>query len=396
MAEKIVNTTDTIANNVTHTPFSCDSTAVVVTKTVFLCFIFVLSLVGNMLVVLVVYRKLVPRSAVTYFILNMAISDLVVPMVSVPAHIVRVFTCSQWLIHGVIGTLLCKFLPFVCDVSTAVSTFTMVAIAVDRFHSIMFPMKTTLISIKKSWRVVAFIWILAAAVHSFYFYIFKVLQSGRRNYKVCTTSWNSGLSTVLETKIHFLIIFLLTHGIPFTCLTVLYSGIVFALYRQKVSLELARDALRQRAAENRKVTYMLLTVVVVFGVTWLPYSLYGFFMFFPEIPLSRTFYFIVVYAPLTYSAINPLIYYFFNEKYRKGFRQILLCGKIGLPLYVRYDLHGTSSVYATLRRGSGATASSCPDNRHNSLTSEKNALGRSVIVFGTSNDNGSETKHDSV
>ena len=395
MTVGIVNISSSVPGNRTQPPIAisgpCDSSLEVALRTAALCFLLLASLGGNLLVVGVVYRKLVPGSAINYFILNMAVSDMVIPFVLLPWRIANIFTCSRWLVDGAMGSLLCKLLPFMGDVSTAVSIFTMVAIAVDRFHCIMFPMRATLISVKASRRVIIAVWVLATALHSFYFYTFKVITRKRLS---CITSWDSGVSNGLEFKIQFTAMFVVLIALLFSLLAVLYSCIIFALYRQKISLHLATDALRQRAAENRKVTYMLMTVVIAFCVLWIPHLMFGFTLFKPNVRVTRSFYFVATYLPLIYSALNPAIYYFFNEKYRKGFRELLSCRMSPPSSFVHCNLNATTNdTAARSQLTSRATMSSGPDTLHSSVVPDKR---RSAETFGLLTDNGASTRDASV
>ena len=55
-------------------------------------------------------------------------------------------------------------------------------------------------------------------------------------------------------------------------ITVLYSSISVYLYRQKNNVRLASEIIQQRAKENRKITFMLVAVVVVFYIVWFPFN----------------------------------------------------------------------------------------------------------------------------
>ena len=63
-----------------------------------------LSLTGNFLVVAVFYRNKTLRTPVHYFIVNMAISDLMIPVVFLPLVIAREYNVL-WMVNEVIGIL---------------------------------------------------------------------------------------------------------------------------------------------------------------------------------------------------------------------------------------------------------------------------------------------------
>ena len=71
---------------------------------------------------------------------------------------------------------------------------------------------------------------------------------------------------------------------------------------------------------------MLVTVVVVFALSWLPFQVLEMiktynFKFFPEIPIQVKF--VLPWFGFYNSAINPILYVIFSENYRREFYRIL-------------------------------------------------------------------------
>ena len=117
-------------------------------KTIYLGLILAVSLVGNSLIVTIVYKTPTLRKPINYFIANMAISDLLYPIFWLPWHMSELHTNYSWLIGGKFGLALCKLLPFLGDVSTVVSIQNLILIAVDRFGAVVFPLRSPLIRSK--------------------------------------------------------------------------------------------------------------------------------------------------------------------------------------------------------------------------------------------------------
>ena len=117
--------------------------------------------------------------------------------------------------------------------------------------------------------------------------------------------------------------------IPFALLTSLYSAVIISLHRQMGNLHLAPEATQRRAKENRQITYMLVTVVVVFFMTWLPLNIYSFlnaFVWSSHRPCeSRHLIFSSNFLCYISSAANPFIYCLFMRNYRKGFQELFQC-----------------------------------------------------------------------
>ena len=73
--------------------------------------ILVVSLVGNSLIVLIVYKTPTLRKPINMLIANMAMSDLLYPIFWVPARLAEGHA-DTWLIGGTLGQALCKIQTF--------------------------------------------------------------------------------------------------------------------------------------------------------------------------------------------------------------------------------------------------------------------------------------------
>ena len=122
-------------------PSSCSSnpTAEKIGKTIAYCLLFIVSLAGNTVIGIIVYKTKTMRKPINFFIVNMAMSDLLFPIFVIPPLILMLYTDS-WLIGGSLGQAFCKLKAFLPDVSTAVSIQSLVLIAVDRFGAVVFPL----------------------------------------------------------------------------------------------------------------------------------------------------------------------------------------------------------------------------------------------------------------
>ena len=124
-----------------------NSTASKIGGTVTLCLIFVVSLVANSLIVMIVYKTPNLRKPINFFIANMASSDLLYPIFSIPFKLSHLHD-NSFLIGGQLGQALCKLVPFFGDVSFVVSIQNLILIAVDRFGAVVFPLRSLLIRSK--------------------------------------------------------------------------------------------------------------------------------------------------------------------------------------------------------------------------------------------------------
>lgn len=122
--------------------------------------IFLIGTSGNILVVYVVCRKRSMQSTVNLFIVNLALSDLLICILAVP------FTpMSFFHQHSFLGDFFCRFIPFTLCVSVFVSSFTSIAIALNRYYLSKFVLAS---EIKKLHciLVIIFIWFLSMLISS--------------------------------------------------------------------------------------------------------------------------------------------------------------------------------------------------------------------------------------
>ena len=243
------------------------------------CVLLLLSLVGNSLVVIVFLRRSGrPRTPVDYFIVNMSVSDLFIPLFTIPRRLQEIYLgWSPWLVGGLIGDLLCRFINFAEEMSIAVSMLSMVFIAVERFWSVVYPLKLPLITKKTSPRFVAISWIFAILTFSYYFVAYKLVAKNDQLY--C----RYGLPQVFDTwqdlwRADRIMMFVIYVAVPFVLLTILYTAIMVSLHQQeKRTINLHSHQQRTRTKQNKQITLMLAIVVLLFFISWTPHYLYFFF-----------------------------------------------------------------------------------------------------------------------
>lgn len=122
------------------------------------CAVFVVSLVGNGLVCFVVHKTPRMKTVTNYFIVNLAVGDILMTLFCVPFSFVSMLVLRHWPFGGV----MCKVVNYSQAVSVMVSAFTMFAISIDRYMAIMRPLKPRL-SRTAAKLVVAVVWTCALA-----------------------------------------------------------------------------------------------------------------------------------------------------------------------------------------------------------------------------------------
>ncbi|CAL8327695.1 unnamed protein product [Lota lota] len=97
--------------------------------------IFLLSVLGNTLIIAVLVRNRRMRTVTNLFLLSLAVSDLMVSLVCIP------FTLIPNLMRNfVFGAGMCKLVMYFMGVSVSVSTFNLMAISLERYSAICNPL----------------------------------------------------------------------------------------------------------------------------------------------------------------------------------------------------------------------------------------------------------------
>lgn len=330
--------------NATSCTVVADNASTEIIKTTLYCLIMVTSLAGNSLVIAIIYRKKRMRTTTNIFIANMAVSDLLFPFFAFPKEISEIFLGRmRWVVLGTAGEILCKAVNFFQDISTAVSIQSLVVIAVDRFHAVNFPLRPRFITAKKSRLIVAFTWFTAMVIHSPYFYTFRTKSHENQTY--CISTWKPAFETKSAHRLYAGIIMTTLIFIPIFLLVVLYSLIAVELVCQRNAGHQSNQERERRDKENRKVLKQVLTVVLLFISCIMPFTVFMFFCHFVwlwDIPCGfQPFFFPTKFIIHSNAALNPFIYFIFNQNYRKGFKEIVSScnGALRIPFRKRVSKH---------------------------------------------------------
>ena len=270
------------------------------------------------------------RSSTNCFTVSMAISDLLIPVVVLPDLIAQLYNDGLWLVHGALGDILCKLVHNSRNLSSLVSVLSMVAIAADRFRAVVHPMRPPLFSRKECKIVIASTWLVSLVFRAYSLYAAKLVSFKGKLYcyRSQWTGTNSNGMAVKISRLHMLIYFTVVFGSAIV-LTVLHSCMFVSLHRQKSHLHLAPVQVKTRAKRNQKIARLLLTVVVVFYSLFLLFFC-PWFLLLGGIQLPCFYKWFSINCTLLYPVANPVVYFTFNQMYRRGLKRLLFCS--GTPI----------------------------------------------------------------
>ncbi|XP_030215784.1 cholecystokinin receptor-like [Gadus morhua] len=122
--------------------------------------IFVLSVAGNLLIIVVLAMNKRMRTVTNCFLLSLALSDLMMALFCMP------FTLIPNIMEDFIfGAAMCKIVAYFMGISVSISTFSLVAIAIERYSAICNPLQSRAWQTRShAYRVIAATWVLSLAV----------------------------------------------------------------------------------------------------------------------------------------------------------------------------------------------------------------------------------------
>lgn len=295
-------------------------------------FIFTLGVIGNLYITLaVICRKEMGTSTTNYFIFNLAVSDLGILLVSLPAAIIHDYFSWPF------GKVACQVLIALNDVFFSVSICTITVITLERYRAIVMPFKPKM-SVRGGKITIALIWLLSYLIIGFPMsFHMEVLDNGER--LLCMPRWPSPIVNKIQTCLIGALIV-----IPLFITAYAYIVMIRAM---KVQSKRLRDSTisahvnprtcsvtsssshdHQRHTYNAKLFKMLIIIVVVFWICMCPLTLLALIVeFFPQVhngsKLMDGLFTIFVALFFTNSAFNPLAIYIMSSDLRKAFNTVL-------------------------------------------------------------------------
>ncbi|KAJ3593849.1 hypothetical protein NHX12_006183 [Muraenolepis orangiensis] len=283
--------------------------------------IFLLGVVGNTLVMVVISKIKTgkrSRSTTNVFILNLSIADLSFLLLCVPFHS-TIYSLPEW----IFGAFICTFGHYFVMVSMLVSIFTLVAMSVDRYIAVVHSKKSPCIRNRRNAMIgvcviwgLSFIFAVPVAQH-------QIITNHHKapNSTFCWEEW-----TGASKRTYKLTILVIGYLLPLVLITCCYS----------------------------KTAQTVLLVVTAFLVCWMPYHIITMWVEFGTFPLTDgSFVFRIASHCLSYgnSCINPILYAFLSENFRKACRQVFNCHCLfprpPVEKVVRIRLENFSTTHST-------------------------------------------------
>ena len=306
------------ANVTSLSPFDI-STKVIMT--VAYGIIFPAALLGNVLVIFLVFKIPSMRSLTNMLLVNMCVANLLVTLFAMPYSTLYLYLQYYWL-SGDLGNVTCKLTHFSYALSIAASIFALLLISLDRYHAVLHPFRRRPLLLRSTRVASLGIWFFSCACMTPYLFQFRVIKQGLSSF--CVLNW-SPLDTVIASRTYFITVFIFLYSLPLIAIGLAYSLIGKNLWHRKIPGQQTLSNRRVAQQSKRKVVRMLIIVVVVFALCWIPAHIMHFLSYFQRDtyyslhPLVLLMAFWLCHAN---SAISPWLFLGLNHNFRQGIRRL--------------------------------------------------------------------------
>ncbi|KAL2077817.1 hypothetical protein ACEWY4_027321 [Coilia grayii] len=272
----------------------------------------VVDILGNLLVIISVFRNRKLRKAGNAFVVSLAIADLLVAIYPYPLVLTAIFH-NDW----IMGDLHCQVSGFIMGLSVIGSIFNITGIAINRYCYICHSLKyDKLFSNKNTMCYVMLVWVLTTLAIVPNWFV-ESLQYDPRVYSCTFAQSVNSLYTITVVVVHFIL--------PIAIVTYCYLRIwvLVIQVRRRVKPD-SRPKIKPHDLRNFLTMFV---VFVLFAVCWAPLNLIGLAVAIdPQlgqaIPewLFTASYFMAYFN----SCLNAVIYGVLNHNFRKEYKRIIL------------------------------------------------------------------------
>ncbi|XP_052274024.1 QRFP-like peptide receptor [Dreissena polymorpha] len=303
----------------------------------------VLALLGNLLVIWTVWINSHMHTVTNYYIVNLAVSDLLVAAIVMPLKLLEYTAPCRWHIFRSDG--LCSVVYYLLPVFVFASVLTLAAISIERYYAIVHPLSAMKVNSKsRTKKILAVTWILPFIVAGpFMFstsYPFTIYSdTGSISRETCNDRFDEidlaihGDTTRIGEfrKFYFLFLFFAIYIVPSAVIMITCVKIAVSLVNPIMgddSFDIRKDANRRQEENKRKVARMVIVIALTFIVSWTPFYLVSVISQLQTHSFLRESNFIFTmlvthFCGFTNSCLNPIIYTAMSQKFRRSFKNIL-------------------------------------------------------------------------
>ncbi|XP_073341729.1 opioid receptor, delta 1b [Pagrus major] len=305
------------SGNETSRAASRDTTSLIIAVciTALYSLICVVGLLGNVLVMYGVVRYTKMKTATNIYIFNLALADAL-------ATSTLPFQSAKYLMRTwPFGELLCKVVIAIDYYNMFTSIFTLTMMSVDRYIAVCHPVRALDFRTPAKAKLInVCIWILSSAVGVPVMVIAMTKVTDKGN-TACTLRFPKPewyWDTVMK-----ICVFIIAFVVPVLVITVCYGLMILRLK----SVRLLSGS-KEKDRNMRRITRMVLVVVAAFIICWTPIHIFIIVKTMVDIDhknlLVMACWHLCIALGYTNSSLNPVLYAFLDENFKRCFRDFCL------------------------------------------------------------------------
>ncbi|XP_028018966.2 kappa-type opioid receptor isoform X2 [Balaenoptera acutorostrata] len=295
--------------------------------------VFVVGLVGNSLVMFVIVRYTKMKTATNIYIFNLALADALVTT-TMPFQS-TVYLMNSW----PFGDVLCKIVISIDYYNMFTSIFTLTMMSVDRYIAVCHPVKALDFRTPLKAKIINIcIWILSSSVG-----ISAIVLGGtkvREGSLGCSLQFPDDDYSWWDLFMK-ICVFVFAFVIPVLIIIVCYTLMILRLK----SVRLLSGS-REKDRNLRRITRLVLVVVAVFIICWTPIHIFILVEALGSSSYSTaalSSYYFCIALGYTNSSLNPILYAFLDENFKRCFRDFCF------PIKMRMERQNTDRVRNTVQ-----------------------------------------------
>ena len=302
------NITATNGTNTNGTPL-----VVIIIKSVILILISIAAVIGNTLVIIVIYQRNSAQTVTNYLIINLAIIDIITGLFRLPLYVVNIIADRQY--YNEVGCNIHSFIGGICFIG---SVHSLMWIAIIRYLVVV-KSKKWRIKPKHAYYYIAIIWLTCIIISSWSLLgwsknVYLDIENG------CIPSWDgSGISGIIKGVLEANLDFAIPLIIICSCYLLIF------LYLRRNQRRIAHRSFRiPGIVDKTKVTLTMFIVFVGFLICYSSWSLLVFIVMpIARVDIPDAVYFTASALVFCNSFINPILYGYLSKNFRKGYKQAL-------------------------------------------------------------------------
>lgn len=205
-----------------------------------------LSVTGNSIVCYIVFSSKRMRTVMNFFIVSLAFSDILMAVLCIPLTFIANLIVNSW----PFGETMCPIVSFIQVVAVFMSSFTLVAISMDRYFAVVHPLRPKMTK-RQAFIVISLIWLLSfviplptaitARVHQY-------INDSNAPY-FCEEMWEN----VTAQSAYNIMILVFQYFIPLVILIFTYGRMILVLWIKKTPGEAVSERDQRMSKSKKKV-----------------------------------------------------------------------------------------------------------------------------------------------